>query len=75
MKKDIDKCKEYRRITGDTIKEIRQYRGISVEALATMIGANPLTIERIENGAFAVNIDILYLLCDALNCRIEINAL
>lgn len=50
---------DFRRRIGREIAELREEQGWSTEQVAEMAGVKPQTIEKIEQGAFNVPMDVL----------------
>lgn len=57
---------------GNRIKELRQAKGLSTYQLAEMTGFKQPNIVRIEQGRYAVRLDTLTIICEALGCTVEI---
>lgn len=66
-----DKC-VIRAAIGKRLEELRKQRGLSQEDLAAVTGFKYQNIGRIERAVYSTGIDLIGLICDALNCRIEI---
>lgn len=71
QKGEIEKIK-YRKDLGAKLAEIRNKKGMSLRDLSEASGLDHSNIGKIENGRYNVGIDILYKICQALDCRIEI---
>lgn len=67
----MEEKKEYLIEVGVQIRECRKRAGISQEKLAELSGVNNNTIYRAENGMYAVSIDTLFAIADALEVPIE----
>lgn len=57
---------------GARLAQLRKEKNMSQETLAEISGVARRTITNIENGSFAVKIDTLWKLADALGCKIKI---
>jgi len=57
---------------GDNLRAIRQAKGMSIRALAEMIGVSKSTIVNIETGKFSPRYDIVERIAEALGVEIEI---
>nr|WP_304220277.1 helix-turn-helix transcriptional regulator [Fredinandcohnia onubensis] len=64
MKKIVDKN------IGDRLKQIREEKGISANALEKLSGVNRATINRIEANKHSPSIGTLLKICDALDITI-----
>lgn len=61
---------EKREALGKIIKEQREALGWSVEQIAQMADIKPVTVEKIEAGAFNVTFDIIARVADVLSCEV-----
>ena len=61
---------EKREALGKIIKEQREALGWSVEQIAQMAEIKPVTVEKIEAGAFNVSFDIIARVADVLSCEV-----
>lgn len=61
---------EKREALGKIIKEQREALGWSVEQIAEMAEIKPVTVEKIEAGAFNVTFDIIARVADVLSCEV-----
>lgn len=61
----------YRTFIGQRIRSIRESKGLTQENLATLTGLNKQNISRIELGKYNNRIDILGIIAEALDCRID----
>ena len=61
---------EKREALGKIIKEQREALGWSVEQIAQMAEIKPVTVEKIEAGAFNVTFDIIARVADVLSCEV-----
>lgn len=57
---------------GTKLAEVRKRKGISLRDLAEASGLDHSNIGKIENGRYNVGIDILYKICQALDCDLVI---
>ena len=57
---------------GNTIREMREKRELSVRQLAEIAGISYSNLSNIENGRYNVSIDILSRVCAALGCELTI---
>lgn len=74
VKIEVDKViKESRLKIGQTIREIREEKGISQDDLAILMQVNRSTISKIEGGKFNLSIDYLAKFSLYLNFKIELN--
>jgi transcriptional regulator with XRE-family HTH domain len=64
---------EQRKRIGERLKEIRTEQGWSQEQVALMAGATERTVEKVEQGAFNVPLDVLATLSDVLGYELQIN--
>lgn len=55
---------------GKRIAEVREIRGITQVELSEKTGLMQQNISRIETGKYATTIDVLYKICEGLNCDI-----
>lgn len=76
MKTDIKTgtgdLRNYRAQVGMNLRMVREEQGWTVEQVATMADVKPVTIEKIEAGAFNVPLDVLAKVADVLGCEITI---
>lgn len=72
---NVERTKEFRKILGNQLRLIREQQGWELEQVAEMSGVKPITIEKIEAGAFNVPIDIIGKVCEVLGCGLNIQAL
>lgn len=63
----------YRIQVGQQFRQVREAQGWSVSQVALMADVKEATIEKIEQGAFNVPLDILARVADVLGCDIIIN--
>ena len=59
---------------GESIKKLRELRGLSQDELASLIQVKSATISKIENGKFNFSIDNLSRFSDILNFEFELIA-
>lgn len=64
---------EQRQRIGERLKEIRTEQGWSQEQVALMAGVTERTVEKVEQGAFNVPLDVLATLSDVLGYELQIN--
>lgn len=64
---------EQRKRIGERLKEIRTEQGWSQEQVALMAGVTERTVEKVEQGAFNVPLDVLAILSDVLGYELQIN--
>ena len=64
---------EQRKRIGERLKEIRTEQGWSQEQVALMAGVTERTVEKVEQGAFNVPLDVLATLSDVLGYELQIN--
>ena len=64
---------EQRKRIGKRLKEIRTEQGWSQEQVALMAGVTERTVEKVEQGAFNVPLDVLAILSDVLGYELQIN--
>jgi transcriptional regulator with XRE-family HTH domain len=57
---------------GDNLRAIRQAKGVSIRALAEIVGVSKSTIVNIETGKFSPRYDIVERIAEALGAEIEI---
>lgn len=57
---------------GDNLRAIRQAKGVSIRALAEIVGVSKSTIVHIESGKFSPRYDIVERIAEALGVEIEI---
>lgn len=57
---------------GDNLRAIRQTKGVSIRALAEIVGVSKSTIVNIETGKFSPRYDIVERIAEALGAEIEI---
>lgn len=57
---------------GARIKELRERKGITQVQLAEKTGYSQSNIWRIENGKYSVGLDILAVIAEALDARVEL---
>lgn len=57
---------------GDNLRAIRQAKGVSIRALAELVGVSKSTIVHIETGKFSPRYDIVERIAEALGAEIEI---
>ena len=62
--------KGYRVQIGKQLNMMREAQGWSVEQVATMADVKPVTIEKIEEGAFNVPFDLLVSVAEVLGAKI-----
>ena len=65
---------QVRKDLGQMIREEREEQGWSVEQVAKMADVKPVTIEKIEAGAFNVPLDVLAKVADVLGCDLVFKA-
>lgn len=63
---------EKREALGKIIKEQREALGWSVEQIAQMAEIKPVTVEKIEAGAFNVTFDIIARVAEVLSCEVTL---
>jgi transcriptional regulator with XRE-family HTH domain len=63
---------EQRKRIGERLKEIRTEQGWSQEQVALMAGVTERTVEKVEQGAFNVPLDVLATLSDVLGYELRI---
>lgn len=63
---------KYRAQIGIQFRMQRESQGWTVEQVATMADVKPVTIEKIEAGAFNVPLDLLTRVADVLGCKVNI---
>lgn len=68
-KQELNKCRAQ---IGIQFKMQREAQGWTVEQVATMADVKPVTIEKIEAGAFNVPMDMLTRVADVLGCEVNI---
>lgn len=56
---------------GNRIKQIRLERGMEARDLATLVGIDPASLSRIENGKYSVGFDILSKIAISLGKKID----
>lgn len=66
MQQEID----YKRL-GQRIRELRQHRGLTQEALAEIVGCNTSHISNIENNYTKASLNVLLALTNALDTTID----
>ena len=64
--------KEQRQRIGRRLKEIRTEQGWSQEQVALMAGVTERTVDKVEQGAFNVPLDVLATLSDVLGYELRI---
>ena len=64
---------EQRKRIGKRLKEIRTEQGWSQEQVALMAGVTERTVNKVEQGAFNVPLDVLATLSDVLGYELQIN--
>ena len=64
---------EQRKRIGERLKEIRTEQGWSQEQVALMAGVTERTVDKVEQGAFNVPLDVLATLSDVLGYELQIN--
>lgn len=69
---DNQELNKYRVQIGIQFKMQRINQGWTVEQVATMADVKPVTIEKIEAGAFNVPLDLLTRVADVLGCKVNI---
>ena len=57
---------------GDNLRAIRMAKGVSIRALAELVGVSKSTIVHIESGKFSPRYDIVERIAEALGAEIEI---
>lgn len=57
---------------GDNLRAIRMAKGVSIRALAELVGVSKSTIVNIETGKFSPRYDIVERIAEALGADIEI---
>ena len=57
---------------GDNLRVIRMAKGVSIRALAEIVGVSKSTIVNIESGKFSPRYDIVERIAEALGAEIEI---
>ena len=62
-----------RKRIGERLKEIRTEQGWSQEQVALMAGVTERTVDKVEQGAFNVPLDVLVTLSDVLGYELQIN--
>lgn len=72
METNTEMNKQHRKKIGMQFKEKRVEAGWSVEQMATMADVKPVTVEKIEAGAFNVPLDILNRLAVVLGGELQI---
>lgn len=68
---EVDKLKNRMKI-GTRLAELRNKKGMSLRDLSEASGLDHSNIGKIENGRYNVGIDILYKICQALDCDLVI---
>ena len=63
---------KYREQIGHQLKTYRELQGWSIEQVAEMVEVKPVTIEKIENGAFDVRLSLVSRVCEVLGCSLVI---
>lgn len=63
---------KYREQIGQQLKTYREQQGWSIEQVAEMVEVKPVTIEKIENGAFDVRLSLVSRVCEVLGCSLVI---
>lgn len=63
---------KYRAQIGIQFRMQRESQGWTVEQVATMADVKPVTIEKIEAGAFNVPLDMLTRVADVIGCEVNI---
>lgn len=69
---DNQELNKYRAQIGIQFRMQRESQGWTVEQVATMADVKPVTIEKIEAGAFNVPLDLLTRVADVLGCKVNI---
>ena len=64
---------EQRKRIGKRLKEIRTEQGWSQGQVALMAGVTERTVDKVEQGAFNVPLDVLVTLSDVLGYELQIN--
>lgn len=67
-------AEKYRFQIGQQLKLAREMQGWSQEQVAQMIDVKPVTIEKIETGAFDVRLSIIGKVCEVLGCKVSITS-
>ena len=67
-------AEKYRFQIGQQLKLAREMQGWSHEQVAQMIDVKPVTIEKIETGAFDVRLSIICKVCDVLGLKMSITS-
>lgn len=65
---------KYRVQIGIQMRMQRESQGWTQEQVATMADVKPVTIEKIEVGAFNVPLDVLTRVADVLSCELAIKS-
>jgi transcriptional regulator with XRE-family HTH domain len=63
---------KYRYQIGTQLKQVRESQGWTIEQVAEMAEVKPVTIEKIEAGAFDVRLSIIGRVCEVLGCSMNI---
>lgn len=58
---------------GESIRRIREYRGLSQTQLGELIGSDGQRISKIEQGKVNITLKTLIALAQALNCILDVN--
>ena len=59
---------------GKNLREIRERQGWSCEQVAIMAGVKEKTIQKVEQGAFNVPLDVLTSIADVLGYTLELSS-
>ena len=65
-------AEKYRYQIGTQLKQVRESQGWTIKQVAEMAEVKPVTIEKIEAGAFDVRLSIIGRVCDVLGCSMNI---
>ena len=57
---------------GQTIKELRTGKGISVRKMAEICDISPTTVQNVENGSFSPRVDLVIRMIEILGASIRI---
>lgn len=63
---------EQRKVMGASIRELRCAQGWTQEQLAKIAGITTANVRSVEAGRYAVNLDVLNKIAEALNAEIRI---
>ena len=58
---------------GNLIKYLRNNSGLSVDEFSKKIDIKENTLQRIEQGKFSIDADLLFIIFKKLNCSVGIN--